>query len=146
MSSRSDIGGVLAIGLLAVMAVFLAFLVKVSSLTGLPFLTVMENARVLWVGPGLLFVVFLIEKTGMQLPIRLENTWPVIVGVFWIAIHRLLVMKEEQAALEDDIGVSYGLSASPVDYPWYAQNWALWCIFLGIIVIGYCIRNSRHRF
>lgn len=142
-SSNSDLqwvlfGGLVVVGL-AVMG-----LVGISRVTGFTFWEVAENARALLIGPVLFAVVWLIEKFEIPLPIRIENTWPIILGALWFGIHTLLVMKAQQDGIADILGyVDY--PEDWVDLPWYASSACLWIGFAGLVILGYVVRIKRNR-
>ena len=136
-STSSDIQGAVIIGLLLGFGLVVLGLVKLANILDLPFMDVLENARVLLLAPAMFLAVMAIEKFRVPLPFRLENTWPAIVACLWLGIHRLIVMKVEQAGRLDDIGYEYGLPPSAVDFPWYAQSWFMWTVFAAVFVLSY---------
>lgn len=114
--------------------------------TGLPFLDVLSNARVLLLGPVALGVVIGIEHRDVPLPFRVENTWPVIAGLFWIGIHRLLVLKAEAGTPAHLFPDDFDYPDSMVHLPWYAESWSLWVVLLVIVFVGYMIRKNRNSY
>lgn len=134
-STSSGIQGAVIIGLAVGFALVVLSLAKLASMLGLPFMDVLENARVLLLAPVMFLAVLAIDKLRVPLPFRLENSWPAIAAALWLGIHRLIVMKVEQAGLLDDIGYEYGLPPSAFDFPWYAQSWFMWTVFAAIFVL-----------
>jgi hypothetical protein len=114
--------------------------------TGLSFWDVLSNARVLLLGPVVLVFVIALERFDVQLPLRVENTWPVIAGLFWIGIHRLLVLKAEAGTPAHLFPEGFDYPDSMVNLPWYAETWFLWATLLVLVVGGYMIRNSRNSY
>lgn len=130
----------------AVIAGALYCLNLLADFTGLPFWDVLSNARVLLLGPVVLIFVIALERFDVQLPLRVENTWPIIVGFFWIGIHRLLVMKAEAGTPAHLFPDDFDYPDSMVHLPWYAETWFFWITFLVIVVGGYMIRKSRNNY
>lgn len=113
---------------------------------GLPFWDVLSNARVVLLGPAVLVFVIAIERCDVPLPFRVENTWPVIAGLFWVGIHRLLVMKAEAGTPAHLFSDDFDYPDSMVNLPWYAETWSLWVVLLVIVFGGYMIRKSRNSY
>lgn len=132
-------GGLLLFAAMTVMA-----LAGIAEVTGFTFWEVADHARALLFGPVLLLIVWVIEKFEVPLPIRLENTWPIILGAVWIGIHTLIVMKAES---EVTVGMGLGeyYSDGWVDLPWYAGKACLFLVFAGIVIAGYVVRSKRNR-
>ncbi len=134
--------------------VFLVILVAVSlyclkllaDFTGLPFWDVLSNARVLLLGPAVLIFVIVLEHFDVPLPLRVGNTWPVIAGLLWIGVHRLLVLKAEAGTPAYIFPEDFDYPDSMVNLPWYAETWSLWVFFLVFVVGGYLIRNRRNNY
>jgi hypothetical protein len=132
--------------LVIVIAGALYCLKLLADFTGLPFWDVLSNARVLLLGPVVLVFVIALERFDVQLPLRVENTWPVIAGLFWIGIHRLLVLKAEAGTPAHLFPDNFDYPDSMVNLPWYAETWFLWVILLVIVIGGYMIRKSRNSY
>lgn len=132
--------------LVAVIAGALYCLKLLADFIGLPFWDVLSNARVLLLGPVVLVFVIAIERFDVPLPFRVENTWPVIAGLFWIGIHRLLVMKAEAGTPRHLFPDNFDYPDSMVNLPWYAETWSLWVVLLVIVFGGYMIRKSRKSY
>lgn len=139
------IGGLVLFALIAVVALFV-----LSSVTGLPLMSLVDNARPLLIGPGLYLVVWGIERFEVPLPLRFENTWPFILGAFWIGIHTLIVLKFESENTFKAIGESalaytndfYDLP----ELPWYADSFFCCVVFAVIVGGGYWARYKRNRY
>jgi hypothetical protein len=139
--SSNELLGLVIFGLFLFLLIGVGALVGLSNLTGLPFLDLVSNARVLLIGPILLVVVLVIERMEVPLPFRLENTWPVIAAVFWIGIYRLIVMIAEKDGPSGILGYDAGYSTPWTELPWYAESWFFWVVFVLIIGAGYAIRR-----
>lgn len=132
--------------LVAVIVSALYCLKLLADFIGLPFWDVLSNARVVLLGPVVLVLVIAIERFDVPLPIRVESTWPVIAGLFWVGIHRLLVMKAEAGTPRHLFPDDFDYPDSMVNLPWYAETWALWVVLLVIVFGGYMIRKSRNSY
>lgn len=132
--------------LVAVIAGTLYCLKLLADLIELPFWDVLSNAKVLLLGPVVLVFVIAIERFDVPLPFRVENTWPVIAGLFWVGIHRLLVMKAEAGTPRHLFPDDFDYPDSMVSLPWYAETWSLWVVLLVIVFGGYMIRKSRNSY
>ena len=132
--------------LVTVIAGTLFCLKLLADFIGLPFWDVLSNARVLLLGPVVLVFVIVIERFDVPLPFRVENTWPVIAGLFWVGIHRLLVMKAEAGTPKHLFPDDFDYPDSMVNLPWYAETWSLWVLLLVIVCGGYVIRKSRNSY
>lgn len=132
--------------LVAVIAGTLYCLKLLADFIELPFWDVLSNAKVLLLGPVVLVFVIAIERFDVPLPFRVENTWPVIAGLFWVGIHRLLVMKAEAGTPRRLFPDDFDYPDSMVHLPWYAETWSLWVLLLVIVCGGYVIRKSRNSY
>lgn len=132
--------------LVAVIVGTLYCLKLLADFIGLPFWDVLSNAKVVLLGPVVLVLVIAIERFDVPLPFRVENTWPVIAGLFWVGIHRLLVMKAEAGTPRHLFPDDFDYPDSMVHLPWYAETWFLWVVLLVIVFGGYMIRKSRNSY
>jgi hypothetical protein len=141
--SSNELQSMIIFGFLFLIVCVVLALVGLSNLTGLPFWDVASNARTLLLGPAVLLGVYGIERLDVPLPFRLENTWPVIAGFFWIGVHRLLVMVAEQKGPAGIVGYDYDYDdAMPWgQLPWYAGSWCFWIVLILIVGGGYAIRK-----
>lgn len=133
------IGGLVVFAVMALM-----LLVGIANITGFTFREVAEHARALLFAQVLFVVVWLIEKFEVPLPIRLENTWPFMLGAAWSGIHALLVMKAQSDGVA---GMGFGTPYPEdwVDLPWYAGNACLIIVFAVLVTAGYVVRSKRLR-
>lgn len=141
--SNELLGGFLLLLVVAIAGVLYCFKL-LADLTGVPFWDVANNAKILLLGPVTLVAVVVFECLDVPLPLRFENTWPVIAGFFWIGIHRLLVLKAEAGTPAAIFPDEFDYPSSMFELPWYAHTWFLWVLFAVIVIGGYMIRKSRN--
>lgn len=140
--SNDLFGGLLL--LLVVLAAGALYCFKLlADLTGASFWDVASNAKILLLGPVAVVAVIVIERFDVPLPFRFENTWPVLAGLFWLGIHKLLVLKAEAGTPAHMFPDGFDYPSSMVDLPLYAETWFLWVILAVIVVGGYTIRSRN---
>lgn len=142
----NELQGMLVGGLILFAVITVLALVGLSRVTGLPFMVLLDNARPLLIGPGLCILIWCIESFEVPLPIRLENTWPVILGTFWIGIHTLIVLKVESTVSAPTLSYLNDLYDDPTELPWYAGSFFCWVVFAVIVAGGYWVRHKRNRY
>lgn len=135
-----------ALFLVAAIALALYCFKLLADFTGLPYWDVFSNGRVILLGPIALGLVIGFEHRNVPTRFGFENTWPVIAGLFWVGIHRLLVMKAEAGTPRHLFPDDFDYPDSMVHLPWYAETWSLWVILLVIVCGGYMIRKSRNSY
>lgn len=134
------IGGLVAFAVASVMAI-----VGISHLTGFTFWEVADNARPILIGPVLFVCIALIEKFEVPLPVRIENTWPIILGFVWIGVHTLIVMAAEKEGVAGVFSYPEAYPEDWVELPWYAGSACRWVVFAAVVGCGYWLRNKRNR-
>ncbi|HBP1602120.1 TPA: hypothetical protein L5U90_003220 [Pseudomonas aeruginosa] len=122
-------------GALLFSAIFISW---IANQIGLPFWDVVGEARLLLSAPATLVMVMVIEAAGTQIPLRVSTMWPLIAGLFWAGIHKLITMKAELVAL-DQLGGSTTTYAYHVEMPWFTEQWFMLTVGALIVVGGYAL-------
>lgn len=128
--------------LMLFIAVSVMAIAGISKVTGFEFWELMQHVRTLLIGPVLVIIIWVIEKLEVPLPFRFENTWPFILGAFWIGIHTLIAMK----AQVDLSGLYYdGYPEDWLELPWYAGKACAVIVFAVLVTLGYVVRSKNNR-